>query len=331
MAIFATFAGAMTWNDAGNAILGHLSRGLNFSAISMRRQVGCIVLACVLAPCPSLAASVDEGEDCPLGADVDAALAQLLRTKVDRPASSTVTVRDQGASWSVEVAGRSATYSDPARDCSERTRIAAVFAALVLEPPELEDAVPEASVDKPKALALPPRPGIQRLDLAPEFLFSPAMGGRNTAVTWGGSLRWLVAGVRYGMTVGLGAGYPAVVKVPGYEASLGRLTLDTSAHVRWHSDSVEFGMEIGPYGGLLLAGGRGLYDNATSTHMDAGGRLGVRIAAKGRRFSPFLALKAEMSARRFSLVVEPSGEVGTAPRVWLGLLAGGAIPFGNGR
>lgn len=331
MGVFGTFAGAMTWNDAGNAILVPLSRGLNLSAISMRRHVGCMVLACVLAPCPGLAASVDEGEDCPLGADVDAALAQLLRKKVDRPASSTVTLRDQGASWSVEVAGRSATYSDPARDCSERTRIAAVFAALVLEPPELEDAVPEASIDKPKAPAPPPSPGIHRLDLAPEFLLSPAMGGRNTALTWGGSLRWLVAGVRYGMTIGLGAGYPAVVKVPGYEASLGRVSLDTSAHVRWHSDSVEFAMEMGPYGGLLLARGRGLYDNATSTHIDAGGRLGVRIAAKGRRFSPFLAFKAEVSARRFSLVVDPSRDVGSAPRVWLGLMAGGAISFENAR
>jgi hypothetical protein len=296
----------------------------------MRRYVGFMVFACVLAPRPSLAASVDEGADCPRGADVDAALAQLLRKKVDPPAASTVTVRDLGANWSVEVAGRSAAYSDPARDCSERTRIAAVFAALVLEPPELDDPVPEASVDKLKAPA-PPAPSIHRLDFAPEFLLSPAMGGRNTALSWGGSLRWLVAGVRYGMTVGLGAGYPAVVKVPGYEASLGRLSLDTSAHVRWHSDSVELGIEIGPYGGLVLARGRGLYDNATSTHMDAGGRLGIRIAAKGQRFSPFLAFKAEVSARRFSLVVDPSGDVGTAPRVWLGLLAGGAISFENVR
>ena len=329
---FLHFCPGMTRNDASNAILVPLSRKPTTQALFMRRHVGWIVLAFLLDPRPGLAAPIDEGEECPKSTDVDAALAQLLRAKADRPALPTVVVRDQGASWSVEVAGRSATYSDPARDCSERTRIAAVFAALVLEPPELEDSVPEAPVEKPKAPAAPPATGVHRLDLAPEFLLSPGMGGRNTALTWGGSLRWLVAGARTGMTVGLGAGHPAVVKVPGYEASLGRVSLDTSVHFRWHSDSVEFGMEIGPYGGLLLARGRGLYANATSTHIDAGGRLGLRIAATGRRFSPFLAFQSEVSARRFSLVVDdPSRDVGSAPRVWLGLLAGGAISFENER
>ena len=328
----------MTRNGAGNVILWPLSRqpeslvawGAAELCSTTPRHAVWMVLAFLLAARPCLAASVDEGEDCPKSADVDAALAQLLRAKADRPAAEAVTVRDLGATWSVAVAGRSATYSDPARDCSERTRIAAVFAALVLEPPELEDSAPEALVDKPKARELPLAPGLHRLDLAPEFLLSPAMDGRSTALTWGGSLRWLVARVRHGMTVGLGAGYPAVIKVPGYEASLGRVSLDTSVHVRWRSDSVEFGMEIGPYGGLLLARGRGLYANAHSTRMDAGGRLGIRMASTGRRFSPFLALQAEVSARSFSLVVDSTKDVGTAPRVWIGLMAGGAISFGNG-
>ena len=322
---------AMTWNGGGNAILDPLSHQANRQAISRRRHVGWMVLAFVLDPRGSRAAPVDGEAECPRSAEVDVALAQLLRAKSDRPASETVTVRDQGTSWSVEVAGRSATYSDPAHDCSERTRIAAVFAALVLEPPELEDSAPAPLVPEPTVPAPSSSPRAHRLDLAPEFVVAPGMGERDSALTWGGSLRWLVAGVRYGLTAGLEASYPAVVKVRGYEASLGRVSLDTSAHFRWHANSVELGMEIGPYGALLLARGRGLYANATSTHMDAGGRLGFRFAAMRLRFSPFLAFQAEVSARRFSLVVDPSENVGTAPRVWLGLMAGGAISFGHTR
>jgi hypothetical protein len=329
MEILTTFHRAMTWNDAGDAILCSLLRQPKIHAISMPRNAGSIVLFLILSSSPTLAAAVDESEDCPRGADVDAALAQLLRAKADRPLSGTVTVHDQGANWSVEVAARSATYADPARDCSERTRIAAVFAALALEPPELEDSLPEASVDKPKAPESSRDSGADRLDLAPEFLLAPGIAGRNTALTWGGSLRWLVAGVHFGVSAGLDAAYPAVVKVPGYEMSFGRGALDVSAHVRWHSDSVEFGMEIGPYGGIVLARGLGLYANATSTHTDAGGRFGARIAATGRRFSPFLALQAAISARHFSLVVDPNTEVGAAPRLWLGLMAGCAVSFKN--
>jgi hypothetical protein len=331
MALYATFPSATTRNDAGNAILGPLFRKPTSQVISMRRHARWMVLAFALNPRSSRAASVEGSDECPKSADVDAALSQLLRAKADRPVSAEVTVRDQGASWSVQVADRSATYSDPARDCSERTRIAAVFAALALEPPELEESVPEASVALPKPQPLSPARGLHGFDIAPEFLLAPGTGGRNTALTWGGALRWIVAGDRYGMAVGLGAGYPAVVKVPGYEASLGRVLLDTSGHVRWHSGSVEFGMEVGPYGGLVLARGRGLYADAASTHLDVGGRAGLRIAATGRRFSPFLAFQAEVSARRFSLVVDPSGNVGNAPRVWLGLMAGGAISFENAR
>jgi hypothetical protein len=45
--------------------------------------------------------------------------------------------------------------------------------------------------------------------------------------------------------------------------------------------------------------------------------------------SPFLGLQAEVSARHFSVVVDPSGNIGTAPRIWLGVLAGGSISLGR--
>jgi hypothetical protein len=57
----------------------------------------------------------------------------------------------------------------------------------------------------------------------------------------------------------------------------------------------------------------------------------LRAQTIGRWLSPFLAFQAEFSARRFSLMVDPIGDVGTAPRIWLGLLAGASVAFGGGR
>ena len=295
--------------------------------ISARRYLGWLVLASVLEPRLGRAAMVDSTGDCPRGAEVDAALTQLLSAKTDRTSSATVTVRDLGTSWSVQVASRSATYADPDRNCLERTRIAAVFAALVLEPPDLGELSPTPPARESKG-PQPRLPRAHRLDLAPAFLLAPGSGGRNSAMTWGGALRWLASGERFGLTAGLEASYPAIAKVQEYELSLARISLDASAGLSWRWGAAELGLELGPYGALLLAHGRGLYQDASSTHIDAGGRLGFRVQATGRRVSPFLALQAELSARRFPLVVDSVGTVGTAPRLWLGVLAGASISLG---
>jgi len=177
--------------------------------------------------------------------------------------------------------------------------------------------------------AQPRVPRAHRLDLAPEFLVAPGAGRRSSAMTWGGSLRWLASGERFGLTAGLEASYPTVVKVRQYELSLARVSLDASASFVWRWGAAELGVEIGPYGALLLASGRGLYPSASSTHMDAGGRLGFRAQTMWRRVSPFLAVQTEVSARRFSLMVDPVGNVGTAPRIWVGLLAGASISLNS--
>ena len=308
------------------AILSALRRRAH---MYVRRYLGWISLALMLDPWLGQAALADSGGDCPADADVDAALVQLLSPGADRKSHAAVTLRDLGTRWSVEVAGRSASYSDPARDCVERTRIAAVFAALVLEPPDMGDASPAPPAPVFNRPQVPPHRR-HRLDLAPEFLFAPGAGARDSAMAWGGALRWLASGERFGLTAGLQASYPAVIKLQTYELSLARVSLDTSATVSWRLGAAEFGVEVGPYGALLFAKGRGLAPNGSSTHVDAGGRLGLRVRIIGLRVSPFLALQGELSARHFSLTVSPDRDVGTAPRLWLGLLAGASISLGPG-
>jgi len=155
--------------------------------VSTRRCLGWLILASVIEPPLGHAAMVDSDGDCPSGADVDSALAQLLRA--GSGSSAAVTVRDLGTNWTVQVAGRSATYSDPDRNCLERTRIAAVFAALVLEPPDVGDPSPAPPKRESAGSAQPRQIRAHRLALAPEFLVAPGAGQAQLCLDLG----WILA------------------------------------------------------------------------------------------------------------------------------------------
>jgi hypothetical protein len=122
----------------------------------LRRLLACQALAVALFARSSFAEAEDDGpaNECPRPADVLAGLAQVVTvTSRFAPLSADdIVIHDYGESWAVEVRGRSSTYSDAARDCVERARVATVFAALVLEP---------VDADRPLAeplAALPPSP-----------------------------------------------------------------------------------------------------------------------------------------------------------------------------
>jgi hypothetical protein len=163
----------------------------------------------------------------------------------------------------------------------------------------------------------------QGLELSPEVVVG--VGGSDTARAWGAVLRWQMSGARLGLTAGLGGMLPAIVRAGAYEAQLARMAFDLSPRAWLHAGPVSFAMELGPFVGLLFSKGRNLSPDDSSTNVDAGARLAVRVELVGRRLSPFLAAQGEFGMRRFQMAVEPSRDVGTAPRLWLGLLLGAAL------
>jgi hypothetical protein len=286
-----------------------------------RLRMAC--LAGALLTSMRVASAEERQSDCPRVAEVTSRLEQLLVSGVDASgAAENIVVRDHGATWEIDVAGHRASYVDPARDCPERVRVATVFAALVLEPPNRE--APAQVVGAPVGPASLPRSSMhQGLELAPELVLGLRAGDSVSA--WGGGLRWQLSGVRMGLTAGLRGMMPAVVRAGAYEASLARMVFDVSPRVWLRSGSASFTLEMGPFAGLLFARGRNLSPGGSSANLDAGGRAAVRVELTRPRLSPFLAVQGEVSLRRFRFLVEPSGEVGTAPRVWLGLLLGAAL------
>src|SRR5260370_32589999 len=67
-----------------------------------------------------------------------------------------IEVHDLGDRYVVQIRGRRREFTDDARDCSKRVRVAAVFVALTVAPPDigLPDLSPEPSPEPPR----PPPP-----------------------------------------------------------------------------------------------------------------------------------------------------------------------------
>lgn len=286
-----------------------------------RSRIACLTLAGTLLAGSRVASAQQESQsDCPRLAEVRARLDQLLVSgATDAPEA--IEIRDHGASWEIEVAGHGASYPDPVRDCAERTRVATVFAALALEPPT-EPEMP--AVSRPAEAPSPVQASAhQSVELAPALVMGVRAG--DTATAFAGSLRWQISGLRLGLVAGVAAMLPAVVRAGAYQAELTRVVFDLSPRLWLRAGSAAFTLEMGPFAGLLSAKGRNLSPGGSSTSLDAGARLAVRVELRRRRLSPFLAAQGELSARGFRMLVEPSGDVGNTPRLWLGLLLGAAL------
>ncbi len=279
----------------------------------LRGLLGCLTLA--TGVCTS--GDARAADDCPRLADVVAGLGQVLTTQQAEEAAGQIVIRDQGVSWSIEVGSHASTYADPARNCAERARVATVFAALALEPAR-DDEPPRPS---PQAESPPARFSFEAGPLVVLALLAQA---HNWSVGWGGQARLIRSGERLGLSLGLEAAAFSRLELEGYGVSITRAAIDLSGRILFWPGQFVLAGELGPSLAVLRVHGSGLAESPASSRVD----VGARAAITGRlrtRLAPFLALQAELGARRFGLTVHPSGEIGAAPRLWLGLVVGGAF------
>lgn len=266
---------------------------------------------------PVLAA--DETSDCPRLSEVVAALGQVVTGEVAQAAASEIAIRDLGPSWQIEVRAHASSYVDPARHCAERARVAAVFAALVIEPPDRDDG-PEPD---PSATGASPTASRRRFTLQLAPLVAVAAGAN---VPWGagGQGRFAFSAEHLGLALGAEAAAFSKLDASKYGASITRIAFDLSARTLWSPGRVGFAAELGPYFSLLRVRGTELYQSSSSNHLDAGARAAIMARLQGR-WAPFLLAEAMFSARRLDLRAEPGGTIGSVPRLWLGLSAGAAL------
>ena len=290
----------------------------------LRGLLVCLTLAAGLWAGSSQANDDLPASDCPRLDDVVAGLGQVLTAKLGDASAAGIEIRDHGTTWDIQVRGRVATYSDAARDCGERERVATVFAALVLEPLDADQA---GGIDQGVArpAASPHRARPFSLEIAPLFAWATGAQGGNTPLGLGGQARASLSGERLGLSLGAEIVSFFGFDVGRYGASIIRAAFDLSARVRGRSGRFRLAAELGPHLAVLRVRGTGLYENRTSTHDDAGVRAALLARLHSFRLAPYLALQAALGFRRIDLTVDPSGSIGQLPRLWLGLVLGGAL------
>jgi hypothetical protein len=267
---------------------------------------------------------------CP-GADaVTAALTSALGNEAGRQLAVAPKVTDDGDGFSVTALGQTRRYADPARDCDERARAAAVFIALALNPPVLPLA-PESGIQggaaPPTAVAAAgaaAAPASQRwLDLAVAARFDSGPGAA-TSAAFGFELGAVVGWRWLGVAATAGILAPSDSTISSVTVRQQRFPLSVALTAR-HGISPRLAA-AGAMGVALVpftVRGQSLDPASQSTRLDAGVRLAfaLRLLATPR-LAPFIGLHAELFPRAYQLDVAQLGTIGSTGRLWVGASAG---------
>jgi hypothetical protein len=274
-------------------------------------------------PTPSVAVT----GDCPSAAAVTAALGSALGGEPRTGATEVPRVSDEGERFSVVALGQTRRFADPARDCDERAREAAVFIALALNPPIVPrapepgppDAAPQVTIVAPPPPTAPERwldiGAAARLDGGPASETSAALGFEARASA---GVRW------FGVAATAGVLAATESKLSSVTIRQQRFPLSAALTAR-RTLSPRFAV-AGALGAALVpftVHGETLDGGATTTRLDAGVRLAAEVRFHATpRLSPFLDLHAEIFPRTYQLDVDPLGAVGSTGRFWAGLSVG---------
>ena len=267
--------------------------------------------------------------ECPSAGAVTAALGSALGGEARTGVADSPRVSDEGDRFSVVALGQSRQFADPARDCDERARAAAVFIALVLNPPVVPRApqpAPRSGAAQQVAVAPPPAEPVRasqrwidlgaaaRFDGGPASDSGAALGFEaRAAAGW----RWL------GVAATAGVLAPTESRLSSVTIRQQRFPLSVALTAR-RDVSPRFAVAGAVGAALVPLTLRGETPGGSSaTRLDAGIRLAVEARFRvSPRLAPFLDLHAEIFPRAYELDVDPLGSVGSTGRFWAGVAAG---------
>ena len=243
-------------------------------------------------------------------------------------------MEDLGAMFRILVLDKVREYREEARDCAYRAKVAALFAALIIDPAALLEAglcerppcsappapVPPVPAEIKTLPALPPRP-LVRLEIGPTLI--AGLGAEHLTAHWGGALRLTLGRGRVVPVLGVAALWPADTRVGGVRLRQWRLPVDLGVRATLWGPWIDFYGEIGVAFALLSERGLDLASPRSPTGLEAGGRvvLGARLARRAG-LTPFVSLQAEFLSDPPSVSALPEGLAGRTPYVWMGACAG---------
>jgi hypothetical protein len=280
------------------------------------------------------------GQDaCPTAKQVATVLERMLpRTKIYADAgplgAAEATVSDEGAHFRVTVAGHERSFADGARQCAERARHAAVFVALVVDPPAIAELGPEA----PEAAVAPARSGTP-VDAArppPErrasgtswdvavgavIHLAPEGERRKTAVVQG--VNAFARGKR-GFHWALGVGFlRGTLQFDAAAVDALWIPVDIAAGFTTRTTVWELGAEVGPNASILSIAAENLRETSRQVRVEVGGRVSAWSRFWfSKQFAAFLSADAVVRPIPYVLDIEPRGSIGEMPPLWFGASAG---------
>jgi len=285
-----------------------------------------LLLGLLAAAASSPAAAAVTGA-CP-GADaVTAALASALGGETKRDLSGVAKVIDEGDRFSVTALGQTRQYADPARDCDEGARAAAVFIALALNPPVVPPAPapdgPAQQVTVAATAAATARASERWFDVAAAARVD---GGPAAGVTaaFGFEARATVGWRWFGVAATAAILAPTDSTLSSVTVRQQRFPLSIALTAR-HTFAARLAGAAAVGAALvpLTLRGQALDGASQSTRLDAGVRLAFELRFLATdRLAPFIGLHAEVFPRAYQLDVDPLGTIGSTGRFWLGASAG---------
>ena len=263
---------------------------------------------------------------CPSAEAVTAALGSALGSEANSGVGEIPRISDEGAHFSVAALGQSRRYADPARDCDERARAAAVFIALALNPPVVP-ATPDPGARNgaaPQVAVVAPAPASERridLGAAARVDGGPAAGA---SAAFGFEARATVGWRWLGVAATAGVLAPTESTFSSITVRQQRFPLSLALTAR-HAISQRLAV-AGAVGAALVPltlRGEALDGGSQATRLDAGVRLAFELRIRAtQRLVPFFELHAEIFPRAYQLDVAPLGTIGSTGRLWVGTSVG---------
>ncbi len=299
-----------------------------------------------LAEAAPMRVSVVSDSACPEATAVSQHLRRLLppTAVVVHPAPETdvVNITDAGDHYAITARDEERSVEDLERNCEERARVAAVFAAMILDPPVIErpQAQPAPPPQTPPVLstrslegATPERPTPKRELSASDVSAWLSVG---ILTTWAGSSEQpLALGPEVAVRIGRGMFQlqssiaittPIALRFGDARTEVVRLPANVSAYVTTQGSDADVAVGLGLAVEGLHVAGRGDFTPHTQSVL----QMGVRAAARGRLLfdegkSVFCEVNGTFVPSTHDLAIEPDGIIGSTPAVWLGLTLGGSM------
>ncbi|HEY1552255.1 MAG TPA: hypothetical protein VGG28_30720, partial [Kofleriaceae bacterium] len=289
------------------------------------------------ADAPRPVAIASDAGTCPSSTDVTAALNAIfpnLQTAAPDDATA-LHVALTAAEHGIHVRAGDAERDFTGDDCAERARKAAVFVALVLAPPTVDEPVAEpsepsapASVTR-AAVVEPPRthrdsPWLQ-LDAGAAIEAAPR--DANNLVTGGGQLGVFVGAEHVGAIATLSGLAPSDMQIASTRASLLRTPAAFGVRARMRDGRIALAADAALTTSLLVVRGLDAMVGAQSARLELGARVAGRVEFWAwPRIAVFAAVQLDVIPDTYDLAL-PSGTVGSTPGWWLGGVIGATAGF----